>query len=815
MTLTKTDFRSDWRFYKGDVSNAQAQAFDDGTWETIILPHTWNADDMVPGLPYDEAYIGPAWYRKRFTLRRLADGGRHRGRVFLLFEAVANRSEIWVDGCFLGGRDGGYLSFRLDITDALDDRDIHTVAVRADNTFQKGLMPPKSIDWDRYGGIYRPVWLLRKGGAYFDHKSIHVETPQVSAEAAQVQISARVWETEVRSRDLMLQHRILDPDGHEVAQVRVPVETHRGRSVPASAALHLEHPYLWFPDAPAVYRVVSTLMEDDAVLDQEQNPLGFRWFAFDADRGFILNDQPMKLLGVDIHEQYPGLGNALPPRVLRHDMEQMRAAGINYIRTSHYPRNERVLDMCDELGIMVMEEQPYWHGSMRTFHGERLVTEVRRVLHDMVAHHGNHPCIIAWNTVNEIMLKPIEGEPHPDPEQRRLQHRLPRDEWPFACRCISAMNDVLHRASPERYTSVIIGGNWKQNFEANVHHLADLVGFNGGAFHAEVNGRPLYDVLKEREPDAMMIMTEGILNDNRATHMRADWDAELEAWKIYAEHWSRIYRRNWFPGGAMWVYADYSAGGRYRDMGMVDFSRLPHEGYYFFQSQWTTADATPIVHLCGHWSWPGGEGEIREVVLFTNCDEAELFLNGDSLGTAYPDRETWPDLPHPPIIWRVAYDPGELVAIARKERARSFGYAQDDKRKGPSLVIPNVCEESKFFEDGQHDIVRDIRHTEGKPAAIQLNAQPTDIRADGQDVSFITLTVVDAAGHRCYRAFLDAQVTVTGTGRLAGPDIVEIRGGLARFAVRSSGVVGQITVYVTAASLAEATTYIQAQDTTL
>ncbi|MFW6303578.1 MAG: sugar-binding domain-containing protein, partial [Candidatus Sumerlaeota bacterium] len=165
------DFRADWLFKKEDIEEGWAPDCDDAQWQSVTIPHCWNIEDMSPGQPRQEAYVGPAWYRKHFALSK--DTNR---RYLLLFEAVANFSEVWVDGCFVGGYDGGFLDFRLDITDALSDAEQHVVAVRADNSFRVGKMPPELLDWERYGGIYRPVWLIERSRAYIDHQSIRIET---------------------------------------------------------------------------------------------------------------------------------------------------------------------------------------------------------------------------------------------------------------------------------------------------------------------------------------------------------------------------------------------------------------------------------------------------------------------------------------------------------------------------------------------------------------------------------------------------------------------------------------------------------------
>ena len=761
-------FHLGWRFTPGDRADGRLVECDDTGWEEVVIPHTWNADDMRPGRPENEAYIGPAWYRKRFRVPDRGPGDR----VFLRFEAVANFCNVWVDGNYVGGRDGGFLPFRLDITPALAEGEEHVVAVRVDNAPRPDSVPPDPIDWERFGGIYRPVHLETRPGIHFDFPGVFIRTPKVSRERAEISVTARIRACETADAPLSLVHRVLDPAGEEVSRAETQVVPARGRSVDVTTDLpSIATPRLWSPDSPALYSVESVLSGAQGPLDCAVNPLGLRWFEFDADDGFSLNGIHMKLCGVNIHQEYMGLGNACPPRVFEKDVRLLKEAGINFIRASHYPRHDHVLALCDGEGIMVMEEQAFWHGSVRSAGQEPLLYNSRRLVREMVEHHGNHPCIIAWNTVNEIMLTPVKGEPHPDPEVRKRQHWLQPDEWPFALRVVEAMNDELHRADPSRPVSVVVGGQWEANERAGITKLADIVCYNGGAVHDIRDGKPSYDLCKEHDPGRISMMSEGVLNDVGCE--RADWEGELVNWKRYAEHWSRFYERKWFCGGAMWVYADYSAKGTYRTRGLVDAFRLPYESFYFFRSQW---HSEPMIHICGHWDWPQSVGKKRCIAVFTNAEEAELFVNGKSLGKRRPDRETWPHLPHPPMQWTAVYEPGEIAARACR--------------------------------DG--DAITDSRTTSAVPERIVLTPETPRIHADGVDAGFIRATIVDAAGNRCWRVNTPIEVEVDGRATLAGPTDVHIRGGLGMITVRAGCDTGTIDLRARGADLRAAQVRITA-----
>ncbi len=762
MQNAQTDFCTDWLFEKSDADDGHAIDCDDALWQRVNVPHTWNAIDMAPGQPRKEAYVGPSWYRKHFLLQP-AEGKRY----LLHFEGVSIFSEVWVDGKFIGGYDGGFLGFRFDITDTLEPGEKHVVAVKADNGFRPGTMPPEILDWERYGGMYRPVWLEERSSAYFEYKSLQIKTPVVSEQKAELTASVRIMEWGT-PKELSVRYRLHDADGNEVSTISDTIATSQGRCVEHAVAFDdIHEPKLWSVDRPYLYTLETTLIENGKVIDSESQAVGFRWFNFDPDTGFSLNGKSLKLLGVNCHQDFPGLGNACPDRFHRRDIELMKEAGINFLRTSHYPRNECALNYCDRMGILVMEEQPFWHGSLQSLHGEALGDYARRMMRDMVKHHGNHPCIIAWNTVNEVMLKPDDPDYHAPPEEKWKRRRLEREEWPYARRMLSLLYDTLKETDCSRPVSMIIGGSHKLNEEAGLTKLADMVGYNGGAFHAEVEGRPLYDLHKEGDPERIVFMSEGILNIDPP--MRGEWEKELTFWETPAKHWSRIYERDWLCGGAMWVFADYSAKGTYRTRGMVDYSRLPLESYYFFQSQWTES---LMAQICCHWDWDVAEGEERRVIVFTNGDDAELFLNGESLGIGVPNKAQWPLLPHPPVEWHVPFAPGELKVVVRRG------------------------EES----------VSDVRLTSGDLAAIRLEVEDPEVLADGRDVAFFTATLIDKQGRRCYRApDTVLQVEVTGQGIATIPTEFIARGGLAQFAVRSTVEPGEIIVKTAAEDLGHET----------
>ncbi|MFW5845060.1 MAG: glycoside hydrolase family 2 protein, partial [Planctomycetota bacterium] len=435
-TIPSVSLLPDWRFFRGPRALAYTPSCEDEHWQPVILPHTWNDEDMAPDRPMLDAYQGVGWYRCRVHLR--PQPGE---RILLRLDAATMEHEVWVDGSHLGGSDCGFLATRHDITEALlPEVEEHCIAVRVSNAPQPGLMPPEVTDWERYGGLIRPVWIERRGDAHFSLGGIALRTTALDTHAATLQITCELREW-AAGRDLRIVHRISDPDGATVQELERRIHSRRSALCSDRVDATLPEPLRWSPDAPRLYRVRSELYDGERLLDACEQRIGLRTMVWDAQRGFLLNGERLELVGVNAHQDYPGCGHALPERFHRAEVAAIKAAGLNCLRGAHYPRHEAVLDACDELGVLVIEELPFWHGSCRTQHGQALIDSAGRQARELVRQHGNHPSIIAWNTVNEIMHVPGFHEAHLPPEMRSGKHRLPAEEWAYARRVIGALAD--------------------------------------------------------------------------------------------------------------------------------------------------------------------------------------------------------------------------------------------------------------------------------------------------------------------------------------------------------------------------------------
>ena len=348
-TPAASDFNRGWTFVKSPAEWALdfMNESRDQAMQPVILPHTWNADDMGPGL--ENPSIGSGWYRKEFTAEL-----KRGQRLLIEFEGVNNFHKVWINGGYAGGRNGGFLAAMHDITDFLQVGE-NTILVRADNSYKLEAVVPLWIGWNRYGGITRPVWLHVREHAYLGCAGVEIRTPQVSDASAATVVKTHLEETRTGGSMLTVRHVLSSPKGKLISTTTTPVKTRFSLTNTIEVKLpQVIAPELWSDLTPRLYTLRTEILEDGKVIDSQENRIGYRFFKFDPQKGFSLNGKPTKLLGANIHTFFPGLGNALPERFHVEDMKLMKRMGCNYMRTSHYPRCRSVLDACDELGIMVI-----------------------------------------------------------------------------------------------------------------------------------------------------------------------------------------------------------------------------------------------------------------------------------------------------------------------------------------------------------------------------------------------------------------------------------------------------------------------------
>jgi beta-galactosidase len=732
-------------FFKGDVAGAQNVAFDDADWRRLNLPHDWSIAGPFsqdhPGGP-GSAYLpaGVGWYRRRFHLTEQEQGKK----VFVEFDGVYKNSDVWINGQHLGFHPYGYTSFHHDLTPYLNDGDAENVlAVRVDNSTQP------DARWYTGSGIYRHVWLLVTDELHIAHWGTYVTTPVVS-ELAWVVIRTRVKNESATGRKVTLRATIADADGNVVGLDEGGKPTSISRPHPLRAGAEHEvlqrirvgRPRLWSVQDPYLYRVHSELLDGDEIVDDYITPFGIRTIYFDADRGFLLNGQRVKINGVCLHHNGGCLGAAVPERVWERRLELLKAMGCNAIRTSHYPPAPELLDLCDRMGFLVMDEAfDEWEEGKEAYGYHDYFAEwAMEDLQGMLRRDRNHPCVVLWSVGNEIL------------EQTR----------PEGVTMLKQLVDVVHREDPTRPVTLAC-----DNIAAPLPTtepfiaLLDVVGYNYVDRWGERAER-YYGIDRQRYPQRKMIGSENVsvggVRGEYGLETTGDWRwppyharmlrAEL-LWKFTRSH-------DYVAGDFMWTGVDYLGEARWphkhSSSGVLDLCGFPKDGYYFYQSQWTDE---PMLHLFPHWTWPGREGEVIPVVCYTNCDSVELFVNGKSWGVksfafahyGFDQSKSWAEQRFAPpvrattadlhLTWDVPYQPGTLRAVGKK--------------------------------DSEVACVQEIV-TAGEPARIELVADREAIAADGRDVVHLAARVLDAAGNLAPAADNPIIFEVEGEGSVIGVD---------------------------------------------
>ena len=736
-TRVHTFFDADWTFSKGDVAGAEAPPFDDSGWRRLDLPHDWSiegpfSEDHPCGGGGGSLPGGIGWYRKRFSL----PGQDRDRRVTVQFDGVYKHCDVWINGQHLGFHPYGYTSFHYDLTPHLNAGEQENVlAVRVDNAQQP------DARWYSGSGIYRHVWLTLTGGLHVAHWGTVVRTPLVTASLARVQVLTQVQNDTTAARDCTLITHIVDAEGKVVGEAQSHHPIASGQTHAFVQRIRVIQPRLWSVDDPTLYRVESVVQEGERVVDETETPLGIREICFDADQGFLLNGQRIKIDGVCLHHDGGCVGAAVPERVWERRLETLKAMGCNGIRSSHYPPAPEFLDLCDRMGFLVMDENfDEWRmGKFPYGYHDHFDEWAVRDTVSMVRRDRNHPSVVIWSVGNEI------------PEQT-----VPED-----VEILNMLVDAVHKEDPTRPVT-----SGCDNIEAHVPateaflNALDVVGYNYVDRWAE-RRELCYSVDRQRYPTRKMIGTENVsvagvrgAYDLEGTH---GWRGPYHTRMIRAEQlwkFTRLY--DYVAGDFMWTGIDYLGEVRWpaknASCGPIDLCGFPKDEFYFYQSQWTEA---PMLHLLPHWTWPGREGEVIPVICYTNCDRVELFLNGRSFGEqilSFPRRgmdpsKGWGEQDRASFVrpttadlhlrWMVPYEPGVLKAVG--------------KRDGEVVCAQEIV-------------------TAGAAAQVRLTSDREAITADGRDVVHLTVQVLDVQGHPVPTADDRIAFDVQGPGRIIGVD---------------------------------------------
>jgi beta-galactosidase len=734
-----------WKFRRGDFPGAEAPEFSDADWRTLDLPHDWSIEG-----PFDEkepssfcgAYLptGVGWYRKRF---RLPDSYKDK-KLTIEFDGVYQLSEVWINGQFLGKRPYGYVPFFYDLRPHVTFGGENVIAVKVDNSHQT------NCRWYSGSGIYRHTWLLSTNKVHVAHWGTFVRSPQASKEVGTLQVTTRIANDNRNSARCALVTSIIDHDGNEVQRAETVQEVASGNEYEFLQQIKVNNPHLWSVADPYLYKIRSTVRNGSRVVDEYETPMGIREAVFDADRGFLLNGEPVKLNGVCLHHDAGCVGAAVPERVWERRLEILKEMGCNAIRTSHNPYAAEFLDLCDRMGFLVMNEAfDEWKvpkGQIGPNGYAKYFDEwYERDVQNFVRRDRNHPSVVLWSAGNEIGDQSSPQGPETLEKLLRVFHA----EDPT--RLVTAGCDHIHSeptseaASPEFLALLdVVGYNYvdrwrdrREKYYSIDRHAFPQRRFVGTESEAMGGIRGEYpDLFPTNDPPA------GFFQFLRGRNV----DVE-QLWKFVSTY-------NYVAGDFMWTGIDYLGEARWpmkgSSAGVIDTCGFKKDGYYFYQSQWTDK---PVLHVLPHWNWRGKEGQVIPVTCFTNCDTVELFLNGRSLGVKgyeFPRlgmEGRWGNLPERAKVlrttadlhlsWDVLYEPGALKAVGTKDG--------------------KIVATAEIF-------------TTGQPVSIGLSSDRESIAADQRDVAHVTVQILDDKGRVVPTADNEVTFEIEGAGMLLGTD---------------------------------------------
>ena len=742
---TLWDFQ--WQFHRGEAAGAEKPQFSAGGWRTIDLPHDWSIE-RVPGSPslFDPkcpsgsggGFLpgGIGWYRKTFTLP-----ATERGRqVCVEFDGVYMDSDVWLNGRHLGHHPYGYTSFEYDLTPNLKWDAPNVLAVRVN-------VEQPCSRWYSGAGIYRHVWLTSTSPVHVAHWGTYVTTPDISDTTATVRVQTRVASDATSAPGVVLRTRILDADGEPVGQAESDADMSGVNERTFSQSLKVSAPHRWSLETPCLYTVVSEVFVGGHVVDSYRTPFGIRTIEFTEDRGLFVNGRHVQVQGVCDHHDQGCLGAAAYDRSIERQVEILKAMGCNAIRTSHNPPAPKLLEVCDRLGMLVMDEafDEWKKNKTANGYGRFFDAWSERDLRSMLQRDRNHPCVVLWSIGNEIEE---QGDNRMGGKIARRLAAICHEEDPT--RPVTSACNNAPGAVKTGYADAldVFGINYNINQYETWKGQRKLI---GSETSSTVSTRGAYNLSIDQG--------RFVIEPRQNTQCTA-YDVYRPAWAVLAELQLKLMKDDpWMTGEFVWTGFDYlgeptpfpwPAVTSY--FGIVDLCGFAKDRFYLYQSQWTDK---PMVHILPHWTWPGFEGHGVPVWCYSNAETVELFLNGKSLGQQRMgqgplekfvieervDRKTkkryateiqtgWLHL-----AWDVPFEPGLLKAVARR---------------------------------GDQVVASDEVATVGPPAKLALEVDRPRIAADGQDLAFVTVRVLDAQGRPCPDADNLVHFDLTGPAALAG-----------------------------------------------
>ena len=736
-TVRTQDFDKGWRFYLGDVAGAEKINFKDAGWRELNVPHDWSIeqkfDEHSPTTTSGGALVGGiGWYRKTFTVPVSSKNKK----VFIDFDGVYMNSEVWINEHYIGKRPYGYSSFRYELSPYLKfGNEKNVLVVKVNNA------PQPNSRWYSGSGIYRNVWLVTTEKIFVDHWGTFITTPVISKNSAVVHVETRVNNLAGMQASLSLTTIVYDASGKEIARKENSLSQIKDTQVQFGQDVDIVNPVLWSVDNPALYKAVTQVSANGKLQDEYVTNFGIRYFEFDVDKGFSLNGKHLKINGVCNHHDLGCLGTAINYRALQRQLEILKAMGCNAIRTSHNPPAPELLELCDKMGFLVMDEAfDMWKMEKNKYDYHLYWDEWhKKDLEDMVLRDRNHPSVIIWSIGNEIN----EGWETKDSTENNPGFKIAKELGEIVhsldvTRPITSALNNPNTSNPIYRSGALdlVGYNYDNNNIAHFHDRFPGRRFIGTETVSALETRGHYDIYLPSDSirrwpafwDKPFDKGNSDLTVSSYDQVSVPWGStHEETWKVFKKY-------DFLSGQFIWTGFDYIGEptpypwpARSSYFGIVDIAGFPKDIYYMYQSEWT--DKT-VLHVFPHWNWKTGD-TVDVWAYYNHADEVELFLNNQSLGTKKKEGD---DL-H--VKWRVPFSPGTLKAVSKK--------------------------------DGKVVLTKEIK-TAGKPARIILHADRAAIKSDGKDMCFITVRIEDAQGNLVPDAGNEIQFKVNGEGFIAGVD---------------------------------------------
>lgn len=738
-----------WRFTREDKVEFSTQGYDDASWQHVTVPHDWaiygpfspHNDRQFVAIEQDgqkEAvshagrtgglpFVGAGWYRLDFEVPSFEKGKR----ATLIFDGAMSHARVYINGKEAGYWPYGYNSFYIDATPFLKPGEVNELAVRLENYTE-------SSRWYPGAGLYRNVHLVVTGNAYVPTWGTQVTTPVVKEKFARVHLETQ-WNMPEGKKitDYRIVTEILNPEGKRVAS-----DNRLGDELEEEMFVQdfvVQTPALWSPETPSLYQAVSKIYEGNRLVDEYSTRFGIRTIEIVPEMGFFLNGKLTKFKGVCNHHDLGPLGAAVNDAAIRRQIRIMKDMGANAIRSSHNMPAPELVAACDEMGMMLMLESfDEWKSpKVKNGYNKEFDEWVEKDLVNLIHQYRNNASVVMWCIGNEVP-----------------------DQWK-GIKLARRLQDICHREDPTRpvtqgmdkVTTVINNG---------VAAMMDVAGFNyrshlyqeaydklpqqivlGSETASTVSSRGVYKFPVERKAMAMY-----------DDHQSSSYDLEYCDWSNLPEDdWLWHDDKSWSIGEFVWTGFDYlgeptpyySNWPSHSSLfGIVDLAGLPKDRFYLYRSHWNKEDET--LHILPHWTWPGREGEVTPVFVYTNYPSAELFINGKSQGKRTKDLS---------VTIENSKDSLSLAQLKRQQRYRLMW--MDAKYE------PGTVKVVAYNEKGEAVAEKEV-HTAGKPHHIELVADRQEISADGKDLSFITVKVVDKEGNLCPEAQHTIKYTVKGAG---------------------------------------------------